>query len=54
MEKDRIEWSIQKRRLQQEIKRGNIQLAAEKKLRFHQKKMMEEKNQNIEKELKNK
>ena len=54
MEKDRMKWSIQKRRLQQEIRRKNIQLAAERKLRSHQKKLIEDKTKNLEKTLKEK
>ena len=54
MEKDRMKWSIQKRRLQQEIRLKNIQLVAERKLRSHQKKLIEDKTKNLEKTLKEK
>ena len=54
IEKYRMNWSNQKRRLQQEIRRKNIQLVTERKLRSHQKELMEGKIKNLEKALRKK
>ena len=51
IEKYKMKWSNQKRRLQLEIRRKNIQLVTERKLRSHQKKLMEDKTKNLEKAL---
>ena len=54
IEKYKMKWLNQKRRLQLEIRRKNIQLVTERKLRSHQKKLMEDKTKNLEKALRKK